>query len=215
MGTASFPAQERSRARREALLRAAVALLAEGGVRAVTARAVAARAGVPLAATTYYFGSVQELVDEALRMHVSDRLAELHKLIETATAGSASVEEVAERFVTGLLARDRDSTIAQFEVFLEAARNPRFQESVAGALDAFEELARSALSALGVSRAAQAASAFVAVVNGYAINTLARSQSPDTDAQALLSALRALFIAHIMNDDETARWHAHLRQPLK
>ena len=55
MVTSAAPSQRRSRARREALLRAAVALLAEGGVRAVTHRAVADRAGVPLAATTYYF----------------------------------------------------------------------------------------------------------------------------------------------------------------
>ncbi|HEX6382829.1 MAG TPA: TetR family transcriptional regulator, partial [Acidimicrobiia bacterium] len=71
------PRQDRSRQRREALLRAAIELLGETGVRSVTHRAVAERAGVPLASTTYYFSSVKELVEEALKLHVAERVADL------------------------------------------------------------------------------------------------------------------------------------------
>jgi DNA-binding transcriptional regulator YbjK len=208
------PLQERSRVRRDALLRAAVALIAEEGVRAVTHRAVAARARVPLAATTYYFESIQQLTEEALRRHVTDRIGELNKLAEAAASGSRTAEQVARRFVRALLARDRDSTIAQFEVFLEAARNPALQESVTEAIDAFEQLAYVTVSALGARRPAQAAAAFVAVVNGFLLNGLARPRPAEADADDLLEAMRALFIFQIMDDGELGRWNDQLNQPI-
>ena len=48
--------------RRVALLEAAAELAAETGAGAVTHRAVAARAGVPLSTTSYFFSSIDELV---------------------------------------------------------------------------------------------------------------------------------------------------------
>lgn len=208
------PLQERSRIRRDSLLRAAVALIAEGGVRAVTHRAVAARAQVPLAATTYYFESIQQLTEEALRRHVTERVSELNKLADAAASGSRTAEQVARRFVKALLARDRDSTIAQFEVFLEAARNPALRQSVTEALDTFERLAYATLATLGARRPAQAAGAFVAVVNGFLLNGLARSRPPQADAEDLLEAMRALFIFQIMDDGELGRWNDRLNRPI-
>ena len=55
----------RGEQRRTALVEAATGLLGEAGPTAATARAVAARAGVPLAAVTYYFDGVDALVQEA------------------------------------------------------------------------------------------------------------------------------------------------------
>lgn len=207
------PLQERSRVRRDALLRAAMALIAEGGVRAVTHRAVAARAEVPLAATTYYFASIQQLTEEALRRHVTERVGELTDLAGQAAAGSRTAEEVAQRFVAVLQSRDRDATIAQFEVFLEAARNPALQPSVAAAIDAFEQLARLTLTGLGARRPGQAAAAFVAMINGFALGSLTRHRPPEADAADLLAAMRALFIFHIMDDSELTQWNARLSQP--
>ncbi len=42
-------------------------MLVEEGFSALTHRAVANRAGVPLASTTYYFSSVDDLAEQALR----------------------------------------------------------------------------------------------------------------------------------------------------
>ncbi|GLY19029.1 DNA-binding transcriptional regulator [Kineosporia sp. NBRC 101677] len=52
--------------RRRALLAATVEVVAEVGVARTTHRAIAARAGVPLGATTYYFPTLQDLVAAAL-----------------------------------------------------------------------------------------------------------------------------------------------------
>jgi DNA-binding transcriptional regulator YbjK len=63
---ASTPKGER---RRAALVEAAAELLVEGGFDAVRHRAVAERAGLPLASTTYYFDSLDELVMAAVEHH--------------------------------------------------------------------------------------------------------------------------------------------------
>ena len=182
-------------------------------MRAVTARAVAARAGVPLAATSYYFSSIPQLTEEALRRHITDRVRELEALAESAATGRRTAEQVGERFVQVLMARDDDATIAQFEVFLEAARNPALQDCVAEVLDAFERLAHHTLTALGARHPGEGAAAFVALVNGFAINGLARPRPPETDGAALFSAMRALFIHQIMDDAELARWQTRLDTP--
>ena len=52
--------------RRYALVSAAAELLGEGGFEAVRHRAVARRAGLPLASTTYYFSSLDDLIARAV-----------------------------------------------------------------------------------------------------------------------------------------------------
>ena len=52
--------------RKYALVSAAAELLCEGGFDAVRHRAVARRAGLPLAATTYYFSSLDDLIVKAV-----------------------------------------------------------------------------------------------------------------------------------------------------
>jgi DNA-binding transcriptional regulator YbjK len=63
MTAAVTPKGER---RRYALVRAAAELLCEGGFEAVRHRAVADRAGLPLASTTYYFSSLEVLIEAAV-----------------------------------------------------------------------------------------------------------------------------------------------------
>jgi len=212
-GTAGLqPSQERSRLRREALLRAALELISEGGARAVTHRAVSARAGLPPASTTYYFDSIQQLTQEALRLHVAERVAELEALSDAAARGR-SVEEIARRFADSLAGRSRPAMVSQFEVYLEAARNPALRESVNQALDAFERLAESVLASLGARRPREAAEAFVALLDGFALHRIAR-QRAESDSAVLFEAMRSLFVSQVMSDAELERWHERLRRPV-
>ena len=57
-------------ARRDALLEAVIRLLESDGPSAVTHRAVAREAGVPLAAATYYFASIDDLLVTAMKRAV-------------------------------------------------------------------------------------------------------------------------------------------------
>jgi len=211
---ATEPRQERSKARREALLRAAISLLAEGGARALTHRAVAARAGLPAASTTYYFESIQQLTDEALALHVSERVAELDALVSSAVAGGRSPEEVGGRVAEALADRAADVIVAQFELYLEAARNPALRPMVAEALDSFEHFTATALKSLGARDAEAWAPAFVALFDGFALHRLARPRSRSAEVSALRAAVRALFIAAVMPPSDQARWDERLRRPL-
>jgi TetR/AcrR family transcriptional regulator, regulator of biofilm formation and stress response len=209
------PRQDRSRARREALLRAAIELLGETGVRSVTHRAVAERAGVPLASTTYYFRSVRELVEEALKLHVAERVAELESLVEVALhASGASVTQLAEGMAAVLVAAPTPTLVAQYQMYLEAGRNPALQPAATEALAAFEGLITRVLTALGAREPQAAAEAFFALFDGFALHRLARPRDPEAEAAALFVAMRALFLEQVMDPATRDELHEQLRRPL-
>lgn len=212
---ANEPRQERSKVRREALLRAAIELLAEGGARALTHRAVAARAGLPPASTTYYFDTIQQLTDAALELHVSERVADLDAIVADALAGGRSPAEVGDRVVESLADRTGDVLIAQFEIYLEAGRNPALRTTVAEALAAFEQFTALALKSLGARDPEGAAPMFVALLDGFAVHRVARPRPRDEEMAALREAIRALFIVAIMPPGERAKWEARLRVPTR
>lgn len=111
--------------RRAEILEATLRLIGERGVCAVTHRAVAAEAGVPLASTTYHFDSKQGLVREALALVVERSIA-----LATRTCAAPfpigraeAVDRLVELSVAQLEGADAPLT-AQFELLLEASREP-------------------------------------------------------------------------------------------
>ena len=85
--------------RRYALVSAAAELLCEGGFDAVRHRAVAQRAGLPLASTTYYFSSLDDLIAKAVE-HVGSREAEqLHTQVEGLPRRKRGAESTADVLV--------------------------------------------------------------------------------------------------------------------
>ncbi|MFI7030399.1 TetR/AcrR family transcriptional regulator [Microbispora rosea] len=116
--------QERAVRRREALLDAAVDLLGDGGFAAVTHRAVARRAGLPLAATSYYFTSRDQLLAEAFALLVERELARMRATVDH-LAGRTPLA-VAET-LTGVYASDRMRQLGLWELYLQAGRDPALQ----------------------------------------------------------------------------------------
>ena len=82
----------RGERRRRAILDATLALVGREGTAAVTHRAVAAEAGVPLAATTYYFSSKEDLMQGAMETLIARESANL-KAIGDLVVGSGAIEE--------------------------------------------------------------------------------------------------------------------------
>lgn len=180
--------------RRDALLDAATEIVGESGPAAATHRAIAARAGVPLATTSYFFSSVDELIAEATRRFTSARAAEITALA-AALPDEATPDEIATRYAELLLTGERSMELAQIEAYLHAARGDELREAVAGALRAFEEAAGAALSAAGAHRPEEAARAFVALVDGFVLQHLARPRP--SDQADLAAALRALLAGYV------------------
>jgi DNA-binding transcriptional regulator YbjK len=115
--------------RRQELVTAAAALLRAGGFEAVRHRAVAERAGLPLASTTYYFGSLDDLVTAAVERTGRDELDEGRRRLADLTAGPAPADGPAELVLDLLLgpeSRDGglDAVLLRYERLVGAGRRP-------------------------------------------------------------------------------------------
>lgn len=115
--------------RRTQILEAALRLLAQDGASIITHRAVAQEAGVPIAATTYYFQSKEHLIAEAFQLHAQKearRVAQATKTIDTELTKYQLADQLAE-FLSYGLHRARATLIAEFELLLQAARRPELE----------------------------------------------------------------------------------------
>ncbi|OLF09477.1 TetR family transcriptional regulator [Actinophytocola xinjiangensis] len=126
MTAASTPKGER---RRQALVAAAAQLLAEGGFEALRHRAVAERAGLPLASTTYYFDSLDDLVIAAVEHHGRGELrrgAQLLAALPTRPRGVAAVIDLVLDQLLGPPAADRDAELVllRYERLVATFRRP-------------------------------------------------------------------------------------------
>ena len=72
--------QAESRERRRAILEATLRIIVREGMRGVRHRAIAREAGVPLAATTYYFKDLSDLIADAFNLYAEDTLRETQDL---------------------------------------------------------------------------------------------------------------------------------------
>lgn len=109
-------------ARRIALQDAVIRVLEIGGPGAVTHRAVAAEAGVPLAAATYYFASIDDLLVSAL-LRVTEQQVALFAHLENGSLTDAAA--VLRQWVYG----SRASAIAQYELLFLAMRRDGLREA--------------------------------------------------------------------------------------
>ncbi|RLK60393.1 TetR/AcrR family transcriptional regulator [Actinokineospora cianjurensis] len=125
MTTASTPKGER---RRHALVAAAVELLIEGGFDAVRHRAVAERAGLPLASTTYYFESLDELIGAAIEQHGRAELARGRAVLAAMTEPPRGVDHLVELVIDQLLgpvnANDAEAVLLRYERLVATGRRP-------------------------------------------------------------------------------------------
>lgn len=174
--TTRKPSTDRGRARREALLEAAIQVVAERGVGAVTHRAVAAAANVPLASTTYYFASKLDLLLEAFRRLTEQRIAALDqglavlpRELSPALAAALWASVMAEN-----LRNDAARVLSEFEMHLEASRQPE-------------------LRAIHARWEAKAMEYFTAGMRAMS------SPYPEADAALVLSVLTGLEIGELAN----------------
>jgi AcrR family transcriptional regulator len=106
---------------RDALLAAVIDVVAEKGLRGVTYRSVAARAGVNHTLITHHFGSIEGLLAATLEWAVQRSIDE---------TGLARVADFDEKFADALLASvssEPELQLFQFEMLLEARRKPELK----------------------------------------------------------------------------------------
>lgn len=201
MATRAQLSQERSRLRRDELLAAAIDLFAEGGARAITHRAVAAKAGLPSATTTYYFESIDSLIREALGSHVEQWTREMDALAIVDISADVRLDD-AVGFIAAVF-EDRGPEVAALElsIFLAAAREPELKKVAGEAHRSLEGLANALLSRIGVTDADEVAAAIVALIAGTALRRQSGVYSERDEARFLTAAIRNLVAAHVVGPD--------------
>ena len=129
---------------REALLRAAVDVVAAKGLRGLTYRAVAEAAGVNNSLVAHHFGTRASLIAAALEWS-SEQSIGASRLREAAQNGGTFTEALLE-----LLLEDPGLQVFQYEMILEARRRPELAGPVAALYESYVDALSEGLQAFGV-----------------------------------------------------------------
>lgn len=129
---------------REALLNAAIHVVANSGLRNLTYRAVAKEAGVTHGLVAHHFGSRDALLAEALSYAI-DRSIESSSLRVT----TAQVEDFVEG-LTELVTSEPDLQAFQYELLLESRRRPELVPLTRKLYETYRAAAREGLRNLGI-----------------------------------------------------------------
>ena len=199
MVTRAQLAQGRSRQRRDELLAATIELFAEGGSRAVTHRAVARRAGLPPATTTYYFASIQDLLREALAAHIQQWTSDLAALTDL-DAGPLSLDDSTDLVSQVFAQRGPEVAALELSIYLAATRDPALRDAATEVLEQFEVLAVRILARLGVPNGESLAASIVALVAGTALRRQCDQYTEEQEARQMTKAIRNLIAAHVLGD---------------
>jgi TetR/AcrR family transcriptional regulator, regulator of biofilm formation and stress response len=179
-------AQQATQGRREQILEATLRVIGRSGREAVTHRAVAEEAGVPLGSTTYYFDSRDDLLAQALE-HVAGEAVGRYARLAEELRSVTSPEELADGLLSELMsaAEDRTAYIAEYELWLEAGRRPELREAAESWCDAEQHAVAGAMESLGSRDPATDASLVVAAIDGLGERLLGREDDPAKAAKEL------------------------------
>jgi DNA-binding transcriptional regulator YbjK len=180
-------ARPRGAARREALLEATLRIVADTGADAVTHRRVAEVAELPLASTTYYFASKEELLTAALELAAERDLARLHEIarrrrpspVGPDDAVDAVMDPPGDQRSEDERAAGRRSLLASYTLLLEAARRPALQKLARRWTEAYLETVSELLGQAGSTTPREDAQLLLAAADGLLIVQLATGEPPD------------------------------------
>jgi TetR/AcrR family transcriptional regulator, regulator of biofilm formation and stress response len=113
--------------RRDRIIDAALAVIAEGGVAGTSHRRVADRAGVPLGSMTYHFTNMDELLREAFTRFAT-RLSERFTACIEAAVSLDALPEAVVHLVHDDLTAGSDDLVLSLELYTLAARQPAFRQ---------------------------------------------------------------------------------------
>lgn len=146
-----MPAPQPSASRAELVADTALTLLAERGMRGLTHRAVDEAAGLPQGSTSNVVRTRQALLELAVR-RLADREARvlaLHEMPDPRTGGPESLVDALALATHRALTRNRELTLARYELALEATRRPELRAHFDAAGARFREQLSVLVSALG------------------------------------------------------------------
>ncbi|GGT88921.1 MULTISPECIES: TetR/AcrR family transcriptional regulator [Streptomyces] len=185
----------------QALLTAAVAVIAEEGLRGLTHRAVDGQAKVPAGSTSYYFRTRQTLLAAVVAFIAEQEVADIEAAtVSEELAEAPPVRQVADRFA-GVLAHwlgpQRDRTRARLEIILLTARHPEGElgAELLRARERFAGQARLLATALGSPDPAEGGRIVVAFAEGLTYDGVTRPGPDATDRAVLRQMLERVLLS--------------------
>jgi DNA-binding transcriptional regulator YbjK len=174
--------------RRQALAAAAGELLRSGGFEAVRHRAVAETAGLPLASTTYYFASLDDLVTAAVEHTSREELAEGRAQLAALGEDPADTAALVELVLDQLLGSESrvgglDAVLLRYERLVGAGRRPYLAPLMRALRPEFDALLTEILARSGRPLDGEALRRLVALVDGTVVSALIEAD-PDPRAAA-------------------------------
>ncbi|MFE3852439.1 TetR/AcrR family transcriptional regulator [Streptomyces griseorubiginosus] len=204
------PESPRSRKRvhygegREALLSAAVRVVARGGLRRLTYRAVAQEAGVTHGLVVHHFGSRDALIEETLAHTI--RTSMDTSALEPGTGKVADFSSGVSEMVTA----DPDKQAFQYELLLESRRRPELLPQLRALYDEYFDATHRELNRMLPAGADRALSRLVfAALDGLVLHQLVLGEPEVTDAA--IEELRTLL--RLLGADGTGTDSAGTRDP--
>lgn len=112
--------------RRERIIEACLEVIASSGVAGTSHRKVAARAGVPLGAMTYYFDGMDGLLQEAFARFATSISDKFERRMAAAADIDAARDAVVAIILEDVFSEDRELVLSH-ELYTLAAREPAYR----------------------------------------------------------------------------------------
>lgn len=193
--TASTPKGER---RRAALVEAGSQLLVESGFNAVRHRGVAERAGLPLASTTYYFSSLDDLVTAVVEHQARKELERGRQRLGELATRQRGVATVVDLMLDNLLGpqqptaeADAEFVLLRYERLVATGRRPYLRPLMRTLGEELRELLTEIFARSGKPVGSDELESLIALVDGAVVNALIEVD-PDPRAAAARMLTTAL-----------------------
>lgn len=170
---------------------AAAELLEEGGFEAVRHRAVARRAGLPLASTTYYFSSLDDLIAKAVEHIGMIEVAQLRARVNALSRRRRGPETTAEVLVD-LLVGDltgpglAEQLTSRYERHIACTRLPALRDTMRRSLRQRAEAVAEAIERSGRSVHIEMVCTLICVIDGSVVSALVEGRDPRAAALTTL-----------------------------
>ena len=181
---------------RQALLEAAIRVVAAEGLRGLTYRSVAAEAGVSHASVRYHFGDWSTMLEEALAYCLERSTSE-----SVLASNGPGFEGFAESLIA-VVTQDPDLQAFQYELQLEARRRPDLRPLIERVDESYRELVRRELGRNGLNDADLAETVYMAL-DGLVLHQTVFAD-PGRTHRALV-ALRRLLSSYASEQDASLR----------
>lgn len=182
--------------RREALIAAAVQVVAKRGFRRLTYRSIAEEAGVAHGLVRHHFGTIDTLIVEALKHCCDVTLATIQL-----DPPSGDVEDFLQGLIESLQS-DSETQLFQYEVMLESRRTESLRKPVADMLSLYKGIVRQGLNRMGLADDSVLVEFVYACLEGITLQETVQGVSPATD-QAVSQLRRVISLLRSAEPDHS------------